>query len=111
MATKMLSTLGLAGITTGVALEEKGFAHIHEAIEWVVGHPVWTHELPAIFPTARALVLEQFPDMPTAVEDGKVQEVADSVVARYGNQVEVRQGSARRTKDPLTTLNEMFPRK
>ena len=43
METKAFSTAALASITTGRLLCP--FSDMHEAIEYLMGHPVWTHEL------------------------------------------------------------------
>lgn len=113
METKMISPVALAGITTGAMLEEGGFSKIHEAFEWVVGHPVWTHELPGFWPHARELVLEQFPDMPVEIDlaERGYEAVADEVRQRYPAEVEVRKGTDERTASPLDTAEAVMSRK
>lgn len=113
METKMISPVALAGITTAVLLEQDGFSKIHEAFEWIMGHPVWTHEMPGAWSRARALVLDQFPEMPGEgdVEARGFAAVADEVRQRYGNAVEVRQGTDKRTANPVETAEAVMSSK
>lgn len=104
---KQLDPRALAGITTGVLLVSEGFPAIHEAIEHVLGRPVWTHELPQCWNEARAAVLAQFPEMPTDV-GGDYQATADAVRAKYGDRVPVHRGSTVRALDPITTARMVF---
>lgn len=106
--TKSFDPAILASITTGIMLVEHGFSSMHEAAEWIMGHPVWTHEFAdkALWDRMGAAVLAQFPEMPVNKDDAKVdwQKVADDVRARYGENVSVTRGSSERTTDPITTL-------
>lgn len=104
METKELDSLGVAGITTGVLLVEGGFSHIHEAMEWVMGHPVWTHELPGVWDEAKARVLKQIPDMPTEANPDTFGQVASEVRNRFGLKVVLQKGDSERTQGPVETL-------
>lgn len=102
--TKTLDTLTLASITTGHALVTE-FSKIHEAVTWLMGHEVWTHELPAYLPLAATEALKQYPDLP-----GKfvgVDETRAEAVERYGETLPVRQGKSQRAKGPEETLREI----
>ena len=89
--TKQIDPAALAGITTGILMTD--FSAVHEAAEQVMGHPVWTHQFPALAEQMRDAVLAQFPDMPTEAPDGW-EACRDAVRARYGKAVAVRRGDA-----------------
>lgn len=93
----------IGSITTGVVLIE-GFGQVHEAMEFVMGRPIWTHEIPGESAEMRRLVLEQVPDMPTELT-GTWQETAQALLDRYGAAISIRKGETVRTKDPLQTLS------
>lgn len=60
---KHLNPCAVGTITTGIVLVH-AFEGVGEAFEWVMGHPVWTHEMPMLGSRAKALILEQHPDFP-----------------------------------------------
>lgn len=99
--TKHIDPAALGGITTGVLLTD--FSPLHEAAEWVMGHPIWTHEFPRLSDDLKAAVLAQFPDMPVAIGLDGWERARDHLRAAYGNTVEVRRGVSERTADPITT--------
>jgi hypothetical protein len=105
---KMLSTLAVGTLTTGVSLVER-FAGVGEAAEWIMGRPVWTHELPGARPEIVRLILDQHPDMPTEVDPGDDgwRLTRQDLLDRYGEQIEVAEGASERTEDPLTSLVRM----
>lgn len=98
--TKSFDPAVLATLTTGTLLMEP-FSLAHEAAEWVLGHPVWTHQFPTMMPKLRAAVLAQFPDMPVGSVGERYAAVRDEVRARYGAAVEVARGSGETAIDPL----------
>lgn len=100
MQTKSFDPAVLASLTTGIVLVREGFSPMHEAAEWVMGHPIWTHQFPTLMPAIRKAIIAQFPDMPTAQPDDFMQAAADTR-ARYGTLVEVRRGSGETATDPL----------
>jgi hypothetical protein len=83
--TKHFDPCVLASITTGVLLVYP-FSRVHEAIEHVLGRPIWTHQIPAVTAAASAEVLRQYPDMPTVSEDNW-KELARMVTEKYGASV------------------------
>ncbi len=101
--TKQFDPLALASISTGIMLMENGFSAIHEAAEWLLGHPVWTHELPDCWPRMRKCVLEQFPDMPVE-KPADFRKLAAEIKARYGDKVEVKRGTYERSAGPIDTF-------
>lgn len=99
---KQIDPLALASITTGIALVE-GFRGVAEAFEHVMGHPVWTHEMPMFADRAKHLILAQFPNMPVDV-GADFRDCMAMVRKRFGETVSVARGSDVRAADPVTTL-------
>jgi len=99
--TKHIDPAALGGITTGVLLAD--FSALHEAAEWVMGHPIWTHEFPRLSDDLKAAVLAQFPDMPVAINLEGWECTRDRLRATYGDTVEVKRGVSERSADPITT--------
>ena len=112
MTTKAIDVATLVSITSGVLLVQP-FSKVHEACEWILGHPVWTHELGSEKTVNRikAAVLAQHPDLPSEVKADRNDwdRVADGLRDWYGATRDVAQGTNEREADPLTTLREMVP--
>lgn len=66
--TREFSTAAIASITTGFLLCK--FGDMHEAAEFVMGHPIWTHHFAdkTLNDEMRKTVLAQVPDMPTKID-------------------------------------------
>lgn len=98
--TKQIDPAALASITDGRLLCD--FSTMHEAVEHIAGHPVWTHELADrdFANHLRDLVLKQFPEMPLRTET-HWEKVRDDVRARYGSTVAVQRGAETRTESPV----------
>ena len=107
--TKHFDPAALASIADGRLMCD--FSVMHEAIEHVLGRPVWTHELADhdLAEEARRQVIAQFPDMAQRTET-PWQEVRDAVRARYGDSVPVKRGHCVMTEHPRTSLVRMFSR-
>lgn len=58
-------TAVIASLSTGISLCE--FSLMHEAAEFLMGHPIWTHHFAdkTLWNEMRAAVAEQCPGMPT----------------------------------------------
>lgn len=113
METRAFSTPVLASITTGRLLEAP-FSKVHEAAEFIIGHPIWTHEFGSapFVDRLKAKVLLQHPELDvdaSEVTADNYQEFADRLKAELGDTLEVVQGSGDRKADPITTLREMVP--
>lgn len=108
---KMLSTLAVGTLATGISLVEK-FAGVGEAAEWIMGHPVWTHEIPSVRPEIVRLILAQYPDMPTDVHpgDGGWRMTRHELLERYGEQIEFAEGATERAEGPIASLARMLPK-
>jgi len=100
--TKPISTLALGTLASGISLVER-FAGVHEAAEWVLGHAVWTHELPDAVDRIREAVAAQRPDFPLEIE-GTWQSYRDELLRTYGPTIEIERGHAVRTASPVQTL-------
>lgn len=96
----------LGSITSGILLMDD-FSKVHEAIEWVIGHPVWTHELPSVGEKAATLVKLQHPDLPLG-EVVDWQATADFLLAKHGPSIPLERGTEVRTSDPISALAEVF---
>lgn len=92
----------LGSITSGTLLVES-FGDVHEAIEHIIGHPVWTHELPGALDTARAEVMRLYPGMPDT-ETADFRECAEGLLKTYGAAIPMPKGTATRDKNPVATL-------
>lgn len=67
--TREFPTAVVASISTGILLCK--FSDMHEAAEYLTGHPIWTHHFasPELIADMRQLILAQCPDMPTELSD------------------------------------------
>lgn len=81
----------IASLSTRILLVAP-FSRVHEAAEWIMGHPVWTHQFPELADEMRAAVLKQFPEMPTDCDEEPWEQVRDAVYARYGTSIDVARG-------------------
>lgn len=108
---KNFPSLAIASAATGICMADgMNVSKFQEIYDFVLGHPIWTHELPGYGPEVYRLLREQFPLMPTreaAEADWKA--AANAMTVAYGNEVSVRPGFGERTRSPLETLKEMVP--
>jgi hypothetical protein len=95
----------IGSITSGVLLID-GFSKVHEAIEFMTGHPVWTHELPSASRALIPSILARYADMPVG-ELPDWQATATALVEKYGDAISVSAGNGTRERSPLDTLAEM----
>lgn len=112
METKAFSVPALASITTGVLLANS-FSDMHEAAEWLMGHPIWTHEFGSkdTFERMRARVLAQHPDLDIDASDvnrDNVEAFRARLVADLGESREIVKGDAEREAGPVETLIDML---
>lgn len=66
--TREFPTAVIASITTGIVMCP--FGDLHEAAEFVMGHPIWTHQFGdrTLNDEMRKTVLAQVPEMPTKID-------------------------------------------
>lgn len=107
--TKMIDPCALASLTTGIVLCEDGFSKVHEAAEWLLGHPVWTHEFidPDIKAALISAVAEQYPTISTEKPADWRARIAE-LRAEFGEAVNVRQGNRKRARGPVESLVQII---
>lgn len=95
--TREFPTEVIASISTGVLL--CNFSDLHEAAEYLMGHPIWTHQFAdkELTEAMRATIAEQCPGMPgrefaEAVTKENWQERRDSIISDIGPRVRIRRG-------------------
>lgn len=87
------------------------FRDAHELAEWVMGHPVWTHELLMVGKEIEQSLSRQFPNLPTNldhVDRSNFKGVLAELETVHGSSLEVERGIGQRTKNPLETAVEVF---
>lgn len=93
--TREFPTAAIASITTGVMLCK--FGDMHEAAEFVMGHPIWTHHFAdkTLNEEMRKTVLAQLPEMPTKIDgvtpENYLQKLAE-IEAVVGSTVKLKRG-------------------
>jgi hypothetical protein len=110
METKAFTTPVLVSLVSGKMLTTS-FGALHECAEWVLGHPVWTHEFASkpFWERMKAALLAQHPDLDVDCESVNKENWAafmSALIERLGESREVVKGTAERTANPLTTLRE-----
>lgn len=104
METRVFPTAVIASLTTGVLLCE--FSKMHEAAEYVMGHPIWTHHFAdkALRRAMRRKILEQCPGMPvvlTGVTAENYLERVTEIEEEVGAVVTIRKGDGETAINPL----------
>lgn len=85
------------------------FSKVHEFIEFVCGEPVWTHQLPRVFPSVREGVLKQHPQLaqfsPEGCNGDNWQEYVRRGREMFGASLEIEHCSAS-GYEPIHPLDE-----
>jgi hypothetical protein len=94
--TREFPTAVIASLSTGIGL--CNFSEIHEAAEFLMGHPIWTHHFASkeLWQDMQKTVLSQCPGMPTelpGVNKTNYLEKMAEIVAEYGPTQTIRRGS------------------
>ena len=95
--TREFSVAAIASISTGILLCR--FEDMHEAAEYLMGHPIWTHHFPdkLLVADMKRAVVEQCPAMPTSIEgvtsENYLEKVAEIEAAIGASTVTIRKGS------------------
>jgi len=114
---KEFDTLIVGSASSGVALKQgMSYGDMGEITEWVLGHPVWTHELAdkALWTRMSEAIRAHLPDMPAPHEDGEGpdwQAVGAALIERYGETVSLPRGQQERTEGPMESIQRIFPGK
>lgn len=97
--TRDFPTTVIASLTTGILLCEGGFSKMHEAAEYLMGHPIWTHHFANkdLWAEMQKTVLAQCPGLPTDKDCENVgkdswREFAAKLEAEFGPTVKIRKG-------------------
>jgi len=87
----------IASLSTGVMLCDGGFSKVHEAAEFLMGHPIWTHHFASkeLWADMRRTLLAQCPGLPTdkteITKDNYRQKLGE-IEAEIGPTVTIRKG-------------------
>jgi hypothetical protein len=91
--TREFPTAVIASISSGVLLCD--FSAMHEAAEYLMGHPIWTHHFAdkALTAEMQRTIAEQCPGMPTKLKGGPTwREQLAKIEAEVGKTVIIRKG-------------------
>jgi hypothetical protein len=91
--TREFPTAVIASISSGVLLCD--FSAMHEAAEYLMGHPIWTHDFAdkALNAEMKRTIAEQCPGMPTEIEGGPTwRSQLAKIEAEIGKTVTIRKG-------------------
>lgn len=95
--TRDFPTPVIASLSSGVML--CGFSAMHEAAEFLMGHPIWTHHFASadLWKEMQQTILEQCPGMPLkadveGVTKDNYLEYAARFEAKHGKTVKIRKG-------------------
>jgi len=95
--TRDFPTAVIASISTGVLL--CSFSDMHEASEFLMGHPIWTHHFASkdLLQEMRRTIAEQCPgvpqEAPASVNKDNWREFLAQIEADLGPTVKIRKGS------------------
>lgn len=92
--TRDFPVAAIVTLTSRISLCE--FSKVHEAAEYVMGHPIWTHQFSSQLPDIVRTILEQCPGLPTKLEGVTPDNYLDCVrdlEEQFGPMVKIRKGS------------------
>lgn len=94
--TKDFPTAAIASLSCGVLL--CSFGEMHEAAEYLMGHPIWTHHFASkdLWKEMQKTILEQCPGMPInapGITNDNWPEFKAKLEADLGEVVTIRKGS------------------
>ncbi|HQR07021.1 MAG TPA: hypothetical protein PLN21_09375 [Gemmatales bacterium] len=84
------------------------FSEAQELMEWIMGHPVWTHEMPMHFDYAKNTIASLFKGLPGNANSNNWQEVLAEAVELHGEKVEIPKGVSKRDQSPIETALQAF---
>jgi hypothetical protein len=92
--TKEFSTVAIASLSSGTLLCK--FGEVHEAAEFLMGHPIWTHHFAELWHDIQRTILAQHPSMPTdlpGVTKDNYREHVERLEREIGASVRIQKGS------------------
>lgn len=110
--TRDFSTAAMASLSSGTLL--CGFSEVHEAAEFLMGHPIWTHHFASkdLWQKMQKAILEQCPGMPTEIEGvtkENYQEKLAAIEAEVGKFVRIRKGDGGTAMHPMDGIPDGKP--
>ena len=107
--TRDFPTAVIASLATGILLCK--FDEMHEAAEFLMGHPIWTHHFANadLWHKMRQNITEQCPDMPTelsGVNKENYTEKLAEIESAVGVVVKIRKGNGETAMLPTEGLPE-----
>jgi len=111
--TMTIKTSTALTLATTICYEES-FSDIHQAAEFLMGHPIWTHEFDdkEIWNDLRARILYAVPALALfQPQEGAWKEDLVRVCADLGPTVTIQKGTAERLEHPLESMERIAPRK
>lgn len=103
--TREFPTAVIASLSSGTLLCD--FSKMHEAAEFLMGHPIWTHHFAnkELWRSLQAAIAEQCPGMPMTEIDGVTRENYRATVAalesEVGPTVRIRKGNGLTAMHPM----------
>lgn len=94
--TRDFPTAVIASLSSGMLL--CAFSHLHEAAEYLMGHPIWTHHFASkqLWEEMQRTIAEQCPGMPMSTPEGVTKdnylEYVAWLEAEHGKTVKIRKG-------------------
>lgn len=101
---KSFPTAALASLSSGTSLIN--FSEIHQAAEYLMGHPIWTHHFASkdLWSRMSKTLLAQHPQLPTKLE-GVTRETYREHLAelegRLGKELTIKRGDGSTAMSPL----------
>lgn len=103
----------ILSITTGMLVSPRGMVGLCDAIEFVAGEPVWTHQIPRVSREAAPAILRQHPQLAEVDASSVTSEnwetwLADQMT-KFGARLSIRpmNEDEHERVDPLSELAEM----
>lgn len=102
--TREFPTEVVASLSSGVLLCQ--FSDMHEAAEFLMGHPIWTHHFAdkVLWKSMQDAILAQYPAMPTemaGVTPDNVEERVSGLHSELGAVVSIQGGDGHTAMSPL----------
>lgn len=110
--TREFPTEVIASLSSGILVCK--FSDMHEAAEYLMGHPIWTHHFgdKALWQSMREAILVQHPNMPLdldGVTPGNWEARRDALHAELGGTVTIQKGDGHTALSPLDGIPEGKP--
>lgn len=109
METKAFSTAAVVSLSSGLLL--CNFGEMHEAAEYLMGHPIWTHEFASkpMWDLMKSKLLEQHPGLPVESDESQPwQDFLAAACVKFGETLTLTKGDEVRAADPMTTARAML---